>query len=473
DASKRAGGDDAKRGSINSGGSSETIKIPAFCDEYGENGLCGQDDGSRNLRTQNKGSINGCTIYNLHDNHSISGDIFIEVTKQGDIDENKNGYKGKSCVSERKDEQARIYAGQYADGVRSLCECYGARTGCEREICSERDKALHGLYFQAGKSEAKAIKCEAVDERLPLIATCSDKKRKAAFEKYEVIKEWEKAKGKVKDSAFIEHINSKNICSIKVTANKLYDWQRKYKNGGLDALVDERTNNKTLTLEALGLKDYAIKLIAAQQGRINVTNIYNLLNYEAIKSGKMSLEAFNGKRDEVVSYEVVNRFVKGYLAKNRLLKNIILYGEDGAVSRHLPSLGVSNWAVDTINQVVEIDASPLDLICNASDICDMIGFKAVNNIFKDKDEFETYVKEWQKRYTIIALIDTYSGVATFHITDTENSVGIARAVAKYILRYGKPQVIKGDNGKAFKSEYINSVMNALEIEYRAVRAYSG
>ncbi|MBE3607115.1 DDE-type integrase/transposase/recombinase, partial [Campylobacter sp. RM13119] len=87
--------------------------------------------------------------------------------------------------------------------------------------------------------------------------------------------------------------------------------------------------------------------------------------------------------------------------------------------------------------------------------------------------FETYVKEWQKRYTIIALIDTYSGVATFHITDTENSVGIARAVAKYILRYGKPQVIKGDNGKAFKSEYINSVMNALEIEYRAVRAYSG
>ncbi|MDL0089265.1 hypothetical protein NYG85_07795, partial [Campylobacter sp. PS10] len=113
------------------------------------------------------------------------------------------------------------------------------------------------------------------------------------------------------------------------------------------------------------------------------------------------------------------------------------------------------------------------LICSASDICEMIGFKAVNNIFKDKEEFESYVKEWQKRYTIIALIDTYSGVATFSVTDTENSVGIARAVAKYILRYGKPQVIKGDNGKAFKSEYINSVMSALEIRYQAVRAYSG
>ncbi|MSN96326.1 transposase family protein [Campylobacter sp. FMV-PI01] len=78
-----------------------------------------------------------------------------------------------------------------------------------------------------------------------------------------------------------------------------------------------------------------------------------------------------------------------------------------------------------------------------------------------------------KRYTIIALIDTYSGVATFHIADSENSIAIARAVAKYILRYGKPKVIKGDNGKAFKSEYTKSVLNVLEIEYRAVRAYSG
>ena len=310
---------------------------------------------------------------------------------------------------------------------------------------------------------------------LPAIAVCSDKKRKAAFEKYDVIKAWEDAKGKISEAAFLEYINARKICCVKVTANKLYDWQRKFKKGGLDALVDERDNNKTLKLDALGLAPLCVELILAcsGMGKVDITNIYKVLNYHAAKNSLINFEDFQGKRDEIVSYEVVNRYVNNYLNKNKLVKNIILYGEDGAVGRGLPALGISNYAVSTINEVVEIDGSPLDLICNASELCEMIGWQNVSTIFKDKDEFESYVKEWQKRYTIIALIDTYSGVATFHISDSENSLSIARAVAKYIVRYGKPKAIKGDNGKAFKSEYMREVLGALEIEYKAVRAYSG
>ena len=310
---------------------------------------------------------------------------------------------------------------------------------------------------------------------LPAIATCSDKKRKAAFEKYNVVREWEDAKGKISEAAFLEYINARKICCVKVTANKLYDWQRKFKKGGLDALVDERDNNKTLKLDALGLAPLCVELILAcsGMGKVDITNIYKVLNYHAAKNSLINFEDFQGKRDEIVSYEVVNRYVNNYLNKNKLVKNIILYGEDGAVGRGLPALGISNYAVSTINEVVEIDGSPLDLICNASELCEMIGWQNVSTIFKDKDEFQNYVKEWQKRYTIIALIDTYSGVATFHISDSENSLSIARAVAKYIVRYGKPKIIKGDNGKAFKSEYMKEVLGALDIEYKAVRAYSG
>lgn len=355
---------------------------------------------------------------------------------------------------------------------------------------------VHELRFQAGSENQgvangiavkdEAIECEVVEQgglnlggisaaNLPAIATCSDKKRKAAFEKYDVIKAWEDAKGKIGEAAFLEYINARKICCVKVTANKLYDWQRKYKRGGLDALVDERDNNKTLKLEELGLAQLCVELILACKGmgKVDITNIYRSLNYHAIKNSLINFEDFQGKKDEVVSYEVVNRFVNNYLNKNKLVKNIILYGEDGAVGRGLPALGISNYAVSTINEILEIDGSPLDLICNASELCDLIGWQNVSAIFKDKDEFESYVKEWQKRYTIIALIDTYSGVATFHISETENSLAIARAVAKYIVRYGKPKVIKGDNGKAFKSEYMREVLSALEIEYKAVRAYSG
>ena len=376
--------------------------------------------------------------------------------------------------------EAKAYSDAYAgDGLH---QCEG--------------NPVHELRLQAGSESQRGangitapvpyVKDEAIEQgglnlgdvsaaNLPAIATCSDKKRKAAFEKYDVIKAWEDAKGKIGEAAFLEYINARKICCVKVTANKLYDWQRKYKRGGLDALVDERDNNKTLKLEELGLAQLCIELILACKGmgKVDITNIYKSLNYHVIKNSLINFEDFQGKKDEVVSYEVVNRFVNNYLNKNKLVKNIILYGEDGAVGRGLPALGISNYAVSTINEVVEIDGSPLDLICNASELCDLIGWQNVSAIFKDKNEFESYVKEWQKRYTIIALIDTYSGVATFHISETENSLAIARAVAKYIVRYGKPKVIKGDNGKAFKSEYMREVLGALEIEYKAVRAYSG
>ena len=344
----------------------------------------------------------------------------------------------------------------------------------------------------------------------PLIATCSEKKRADALCKRAIVLEWDKTKGKIDESSFIKYLNTSNKYPIKVSSNKLYDWQRKFKRGGLDALVDSRSNNKSLKLEELGLSEKCEELIKSCVGKggINITNIHKLLNYYYITSqmsqahlgdqphrldpalktkiaksdqktlvtsqiGELSFDEFLAKKDECVSYEVVNRYVNNYLKKNKLLKNLILYGEDGVIGRQMPALGVSNWAVRTINEVVEIDASPLDMICNASDICKSIGYEAVNNIFSSKEEFESYVRQWQKRYTIIALIDTYSGVASFHISDSENSLAIARAVAKYIIRYGKPKMIKGDNGKAFKSEYMSSVLGSLKIRYEAVRAYSG
>ena len=312
---------------------------------------------------------------------------------------------------------------------------------------------------------------------LPLLPTCSDKKRVDALCKRAIVLEWDRVKGKMDESSFIEYLNTSNKYPIKVSSNKLYDWQRKFKKGGTDALVDSRSNNKTLKLEELGLSKKCEELIKScvGKGRINITNIHKMLNYYYITSqiGELNVDEFLAKKDECVSYEMVNRYVNNYLKKNKLLKNLILYGEDGVIGRQMPALGVSNWEVRTINEVVEIDASPLDMICNASDICERIGYEAVNNIFSSKEEFESYVRQWQKRYTIIALIDTYSGVASFHISDSENSLAIARAVAKYIIRYGKPKMIKGDNGKAFKSEYMSSVLGSLEIRYEAVRAYSG
>ncbi|WP_181566300.1 hypothetical protein [Helicobacter monodelphidis] len=41
------------------------------------------------------------------------------------------------------------------------------------------------------------------------------------------------------------------------------------------------------------------------------------------------------------------------------------------------------------------------------------------------NEFDCF----QKRFCLVSLVDTYSSVCSFHICDTENSLGVARAVA--------------------------------------------
>lgn len=352
---------------------------------------------------------------------------------------------------------------------------------------SESQRGANGI---AVKDEA--IECELVESgglnlggisaaNLPAtlsfaqskFASASEAKKELALIKKMIVDEWNKAKGKIKEVDFIEYINAKKIYPIKLTANKLYAWQRAYKAGGIDALIDDRTSTKECEIERLGLRELAIKLIHAQRGRINSYNIYKMLNYHAVSENLLSHDDFQGKKDEIISYEAVNRFVKKYLKANPMLKTLIEKGEDGVISKYLSAMGKSNWAAYSINQIVEIDASPLDIICSASDLCDKIGFNSVNNVFKDKEEFKKFVEEWQQRYTIIGLIDTYSGVASFHVTSTENSSGIARATAKYILRYGKPRTIKGDNGKAFKSKANFSFLGAIGVEYKAVKAYSG
>ncbi|EAC1839769.1 transposase [Campylobacter lari] len=295
---------------------------------------------------------------------------------------------------------------------------------------------------------------------LSLFAKASSKKQNLALQKAAVVKEWLHAKGKINTNDFINYINAKKIYEFKLTQNKLFAWQKEYLANGLDALIDKRENKKDDAISALGIKELFINTLLAQKGRLNASNIHRVLNYELAKNGKLDLKDFLGKKDEFISYECVLRSMKKYLKENKLIKNIILHGEDGAISRHLPALGVSNWKVNTINEIVEIDASPLDAICKVDFINETYGLKG--------DECS-----WHKRYTIISLIDTYSGVASFYLGFSEDSLSIARAIAKYISTYGVPKCIHSDNGKAFLSKNTKALLERLNIDYKAMPAYSG
>ncbi|MCX2717958.1 transposase family protein, partial [Helicobacter sp. MIT 21-1697] len=163
----------------------------------------------------------------------------------------------------------------------------------------------------------------------------------------------------------------------------------------------------------------------------------------------------------MISYCVLERYVKAYLKSHPIESKIIYRGEDAAVGNFLPALGQSNWAVDSINQIVEIDATSIDAVIDVSEIARNLGLEVAD------------VEKWQKRFVLISLIDTYSGVCSFHISDTENALGVSRAIAKYITTYGKPKCIKSDNGSAFVSKYTKEVLTRLDIKHIKSRAYAG
>ncbi|EDP6525587.1 integrase, partial [Campylobacter jejuni] len=297
------------------------------------------------------------------------------------------------------------------------------------DVLLKNSKALQ--VQNTDKTKLSENQIQINKDSLSLFAKASSKKQNLALQKAAVVKEWLHAKGKISTNDFINYINAKKIYEFKLTQNKLFAWQKEYLANGLDALIDKRENKKDDAISTLGIKELFINTLLAQKGRLNASNIHRVLNYELAKNGKLDLKDFLGKKDEFISYECVLRSMKKYLKENKLIKNIILHGEDGAISRHLPALGVSNWKVSTINEIVEIDASPLDAICKVDFINETYGLKG--------DECS-----WHKRYTIISLIDTYSGVASFYLGFSEDSLSIARAIAKYISTYGVPKCIHSD-----------------------------
>ena len=167
------------------------------------------------------------------------------------------------------------------------------------------------------------------------------------------------------------------------------------------------------------------------------------------------------KRKTPITVSAVRRRIKKWQNDNPLADVVRRHGVDKARGMKQPAIGDMNWNITSINQVVEIDATSLDMICINTTLAKMLGM--------NEDE----AKKLQKRFCIISIIDVYSHVRVYQMCESENSLAVQRCLAKYILRYGKPAVIRGDNGKAFLSGAVQSAVRELGIEYHAVTPYSG
>ena len=164
----------------------------------------------------------------------------------------------------------------------------------------------------------------------------------------------------------------------------------------------------------------------------------------------------------IISEGAARRFIASWRknSANAIKDAVRRYGVDKARGLLMPGYGIASWCAKSINEIVEIDATKLDLICT-------------DELMSELLNFDKTAKKIQSRFSIISMIDVYSRVRVFEICDSENTLAVQKCIAKYILTYGKPRIIHGDNGKAFLSKALQSACENLGIEYKKSKPYSG
>ena len=297
------------------------------------------------------------------------------------------------------------------------------------------------------------------------IAYANTKKGAIALEKERILKAYERAKKSgVKSLNFIKNINANPTFFLKLSANKLFAWQRAYKESGFAGLIDERKSNRENIIDALGLSEIAQKFILSTDKKIDAPNLAMRLNEHLavdMMDAKSMLDLYRAD-GAIISEGAARRFIASWRknSANAIKDAVRRYGVDKTRGLLMPGYGNASWCAKSINEIVEIDATKLDLICT-------------DELMGELLNFDKTAKKIQSRFSIISMIDVYSRVRVFEICDSENTLAVQKCIAKYILTYGKPRIIHGDNGKAFLSKALQSACENLGIEYKKSKPYSG
>jgi len=280
-------------------------------------------------------------------------------------------------------------------------------------------------------------------------AMLSPTDKSKADEKIKILKEWEEARK--------SNVPSKKFCeSFGVSEANLFRWQRAYKGGGAVALVDNRgKHRKSESKLEPWMSEFVLdKFRAYGAGGLNVAQLWRDLHKE-----------YFGRRGEPQNYPkflcgtikplfdagVVKRYLDNYYADpaRRLEYIMITKGEDKAKSYFQPAMGDQGEIITRRNQCWQIDSSPLDVMV------------------RDGEKGEAI------RANVLSIVDVYSGRCVASIERKSNALGLIRLMWKALSKFGKPDFIKGDNGKDYLSDQFQHLLNGLGIDYDRAIAYSG
>ncbi|MCR4942043.1 MAG: transposase family protein [Campylobacter sp.] len=182
----------------------------------------------------------------------------------------------------------------------------------------------------------------------------------------------------------------------------------------------------------------------------NITEVYKSLHKEAgIRDGYDYYGFLQARVKPLFDTGTIKRYLDGYFANRALEYTMITKGMDKAKSYHQPAFGSQGEIITRRNQCWQIDSSPLDVMA------------------RDGKDGEAI------RADMLSIVDVYSGRCVASIETTSNALALTRLMWKALSTFGKPDFIKGDNGKDYLSKQFQYLLNWLGIEYDRAIAYSG
>lgn len=300
--------------------------------------------------------------------------------------------------------------------------------------------------IKGGKADASDGKKENLSREY---AVLDDGEKEEINEKIRLLKEYEAAKK--------QGVSCKKFCEDSgISEANLFRWQKAYKEKGAAALMDKRgKHRKNASVLEEWMKEFILtKFRAYGAGGLNISQVWRDLHKEHFyRSGeaKQFPKFISGDIKPLFDAGVIKRYLDGYYddSSKRLEYVMITKGEDKAKSYQQPAMGDQGEMITRRNQCWQIDSSPLDVMV------------------RDGEKGEAI------RANILSFVDVYSGRCVASIERESNALGLIRLMWKALNTLGKPDYIKGDNGKDYLSKQFQYLLNGLHIDYDRAIAYSG
>ena len=166
-----------------------------------------------------------------------------------------------------------------------------------------------------------------------------------------------------------------------------------------------------------------------------------------------------------ISKSAIRVFLRRWHRENASLSEAI-NNPDRWKGKYRIKIAKADEAIVRLNQEWQIDGTPGDVMLISDNIqgrsphLDIAG-----GVEPLRGSTSAHLK--LKRHHILALIDVFSRRVMFHVAPSEGAAPAVRLISRAMIAWGVPEIIHGDNGKGFISNYAQRSLADLGIRYLA------